>query len=253
MFNPKQKRKNPSGGNNSPKPKAVSIIGPDGSDSGVSEDLYARNFSSGSSQSLVQMDNAPHIKKQNLLTTKKNQATTLKRECIELKTISHGHYFSSRVLADEAQMKNYVKSNKDQLLQWIREPVSDKVSSVIKQFNMQQKLLGSTRDPLLGVNLKSSKLKNHLIDLNQTIALRSETQTRKDYYLDVQPSEPVSPKSLVRRITAKKRVTKKPSALGSRRMLTLEVVPAKLLGEPDQSDENVSESLEDNESSYVND
>lgn len=50
---------------------------------------------------------------------------------------------------------------------------------------MQQKLLGSTRDPLLGVNLKSSKLKNHLIDLNQTIALRSETQTRKDYYLDV--------------------------------------------------------------------
>jgi len=41
---------------------------------------------------------------------------------LELKSISSGDYFSSRVLVDEAQMKNYIKNNKDQMLKWIKEP-----------------------------------------------------------------------------------------------------------------------------------
>ena len=60
--------------------------------------------------------------KRNMLTTKENLEMNLKRECLEIRSIKQGDFFSSRVLVDEAQMKNYIKNYKDKLLKWIKEP-----------------------------------------------------------------------------------------------------------------------------------
>jgi hypothetical protein len=36
-----------------------------------------------------------------------------KKDTLELKDLHSGHYFSGRVLCDEAVMKNYIKMNKE--------------------------------------------------------------------------------------------------------------------------------------------
>ena len=50
--------------------------------------------------------------KVNHLKTKKEVPKALKRQHIEFQSITAGSFFSSRVLVDEAMMKNYIKANK---------------------------------------------------------------------------------------------------------------------------------------------
>jgi len=65
------------------------------------------------------------------------------RSFVEFKTISNGAYFASRVLIDEAIIKNYIKANKAKILRWIRQPYPDRIESIIRKFSIQQGILDS--------------------------------------------------------------------------------------------------------------
>ena len=54
------------------------------------------------------------------------------KQFIEFKSIKKGSFFASRVLIDEAIIKNYIKANKSRILKWIREPHQLQIQSIIK-------------------------------------------------------------------------------------------------------------------------
>jgi len=71
-------------------------------------------------------------------------------------------------------MKNYIKANKPQILRWIREPHPLRVESIIRAFQVQQKLLASAGCPVEGSALGTKQIRSQLVDLNQPMMLKSE-------------------------------------------------------------------------------
>lgn len=148
-------------------------------------------------------------KQVNHFTSKKQVPKQWVKQQIEFKSIKKGSYFASRVLIDEAIIKNYIKAHKSTILRWIREPHRLKIESIIRQFTQQQALLsssvghGAARQPpgdagasptkyagaTSGINtdcalLEGDVIRRSMVNLNQEIKLKSEVQTRKEYRMD---------------------------------------------------------------------
>ena len=56
-------------------------------------------------------------------------------------------YFASRILIDEAVLKNYIKEQKEELLEWLKRPAEDPEKPlpkpVLKRFNMSHAFYSS--------------------------------------------------------------------------------------------------------------
>ena len=74
------------------------------------------------------------LRGKNHLVTQKREPMVPKRQNVDFQSIKAGKYFASRVLVDEALMKNYSRFNKDQIMKWIRKPQQSQIQSVIRQF-----------------------------------------------------------------------------------------------------------------------
>ena len=60
---------------------------------------------------------------------------------VEFKAIKMSDYFASRALIDDANIRNYIKGNRAQLVRWLRLPLHVKVRSVLSKFQLQQSIL----------------------------------------------------------------------------------------------------------------
>jgi len=54
------------------------------------------------------------------------------KQHIEFKSIKKGSFFASRVVIDDAIIRNYIKANKAQILKWIREPHQLQIQSIVR-------------------------------------------------------------------------------------------------------------------------
>ena len=70
------------------------------------------------------------------------------KEEIEFKRIKMSDYFGSRVLIDEAVLKNYIKDQKDDIFVWLRPPIKIHIDSIFRNFNSCWLMLSTVKGKL---------------------------------------------------------------------------------------------------------
>ena len=84
-------------------------------------------------------------------------------------------YFGSRVLVDEAVLKNYIKDQKDDLLLWLRPPAQIQTDSVFRDFNSCWLMLSTVKGKL------NRKEQNQKYSTNIQIKTKSNINDKKTF------------------------------------------------------------------------